>query len=140
MYVRFHHTQAFAWEKIAEGQAGPDDVVATNAQDDLVRRIVIDSPHTTTNVEPTGVDRINDGREAAGLARLSAFAVLSRHLSDAVIGTGHHFDLADLTAIECDDKEMEPGLAAYFGVPIYEEPTESAHEAATAASTTEVTQ
>lgn len=140
MYVRFHHTQAFAWEKIAEGEAGPDDVVATNAQGDLVRRIVIESPDTVTHLEPTGLDRINEGREDAGLARLSDFAVLSRHLSDAVVGTGHHFDLADLTAIECDDKEMEGPLAAYFGVPVYEEPAESAHEAAPAATTTEVTQ
>lgn len=118
MHIRFHHAQAYDWEKVAESDVQPGDVTATNAAGDLVRRVKIDSPHTSVTFSAGSIEKIHADREAAGLPKKSDLAVIFQHLTDAVLP--HHFEQADLTGVECDNKDHEAPLASLFGVPVAE--------------------
>lgn len=97
MFVRFHHTHGYTWEKVTQDRLQPGDVVATNVADELERRVKIESPHTTSAFEGSALDRQHEAREAAGLPKVSDVSVVCRHLEDCVIAQGHHFDLEDVT-------------------------------------------
>jgi hypothetical protein len=114
MNIRLHHKKAYDWKVVdlKNERPKPGEVIGTNAQGDMTRRVEVPSDFTDIEFSMHGVASIQADRKNAGLREISDCQVIAKHIEDAVLPL-HCPEISDLT---CENKDLEEYLKMYFGL------------------------
>lgn len=114
MNIKLHHTKAYDWKVIDLKHDTPvaGEVLGTNAQGDMTRRVEVPSSFTDVAFSHNGVSSIQSERKKHGLRYVSDYQIIARHIEDAVLP----IHCPELTDVTCEDKELESFLKTYFGL------------------------